>query len=268
DCALDETPHNRLEERETPPQHEARATIPAAARMPAPRPAAVPPPPFGPPVGLPAPPRVLPAEAITSPEQAAGDARLKAAKASSLEELRTIMEAFNGCALKASASRLVFADGNPEADVMLVGEAPGGEEDRLGKPFVGRSGMLLDRMLAAIGLNRTSAYITNIVPWRPPGNRTPTPAETAICKPFIVRHIELAAPKVLVTLGKPATQTLLEIDTGILTARGKWYTYTGGGASIRALATLHPAYLLRQPISKRLAWQDMRLLAAELERVK
>jgi DNA polymerase len=191
-----------------------------------------------------------------SPDAAVMAARDAARAAASLEELRTILARFEGCALRATATQLVFADGNPQARVMFVGEAPGREEDIAGLPFVGRSGQLLDRMLAAIGLDRTSAYIANIIPWRPPGNRTPTPQESAICLPFIRRQIELANPDILVCLGNPSTQTLLNVKDGILKTRGRWFPYQTGTREIRALATLHPAYLLRQPLQKRFAWRD------------
>jgi DNA polymerase len=153
--------------------------------------------------------------------------------------------------------RTVFADGNPEALVMFVGEGPGADEDREGLPFVGRSGKLLDRMIAAIGLDRTNAYIANIIPWRPPGNRTPTPQESAICLPFIKRQIELANPDVLVCLGGPSATTLLELREGITRTRGRWFEFDTGTRKIKALPTFHPAYLLRSPAHKKLAWQDM-----------
>ena len=178
------------------------------------------------------------------------------------------MENFDGCALKSTATRLVFADGNPQARVMFVGEAPGREEDIEGLPFVGRSGKLLDRMIAAIGLDRSSAYIANVIPWRPPGNRTPTPQETQICLPFIQRQIELVNPDVLVTLGNPSTQTLLSTREGIMKTRGRWFDYDTGTRMIRALATFHPAYLLRSPSYKRMAWQDLRAIAKALEQGK
>ena len=155
-------------------------------------------------------------------------AREAAKSAKSLDELRAILEGFDGCALKATATRLVFADGNPKARVMFVGEAPGRDEDIEGLPFVGRSGKLLDRMLAAIGLDRTKVYIANIVPWRPPGNRTPTPQEQQICLPFILRQIELADPDILVCLGGPSAQTLLGIKEGITKTRGRWFTFDTG----------------------------------------
>jgi uracil-DNA glycosylase len=191
-----------------------------------------------------------------SPDAAVMAAREAARTAGSLDELRGMLERFEGCALRATATRLVFADGNPQARIMFVGEAPGRDEDIEGLPFVGRSGKLLDLMMAAIGLDRTSVYIANIIPWRPPGNRTPTPQESAICLPFIQRQIELANPDVLVCLGGPSATTLLNAREGILKTRGRWFNYQTGRREIRAIATLHPAYLLRQPLQKRLAWRD------------
>ena len=176
-----------------------------------------------------------------------------------------LLENFDGCALKHTATRLVFADGNPQARVMFVGEAPGRDEDIEGLPFVGRSGKLLDRMIAAIGLDRSKAYIANVIPWRPPGNRTPTPQETQICLPFIQRQIELVNPDVLVTLGNPSTQTLLSTREGIMKTRGRWFDYDTGTRTIRAIATFHPAYLLRSPSYKRMTWQDLRAIATALE---
>jgi len=191
-----------------------------------------------------------------SSDAAVAAAREAAKSAGSLEELRAILERFEGCALRTTATRLVFADGNPQARLMFVGEAPGRDEDIEGLPFVGRSGKLLDRMIAAIGLDRTSVYIANIVPWRPPGNREPSAQESAICLPFIRRQIELADPDVLVCLGKPSATTLLDIKDGLLKSRGRWYTFHTGKREIRATVTMHPAYLLRQPLQKRLAWRD------------
>jgi uracil-DNA glycosylase len=202
----------------------------------------------------------LPAPAVqamaVSPEAAAMAAREAAKSAATLEELRAILERFEGCALKLMAKQLVFADGNPQARLMFVGEAPGREEDIEGLPFVGRSGQLLDRMLKAIGLDRRDAYIANIIPWRPPGNRTPTPQESAVCLPFIQRQIELANPDILVCLGGPSMQTLLGIKDGIRKSRGRWLAYHTGTREIRAIATFHPAYLLRSPLEKRHAWRD------------
>ena len=196
------------------------------------------------------------APAPLSPDSAVMAAREEAKNAQTLEELRSILDGFTGCTLRATATRLVFADGNPQARVMFVGEAPGRDEDIEGLPFVGRSGKLLDRMMAAVGLTRANAYIANIVPWRPPGNRTPTPQESAICLPFTLRQIELADPDVLVCLGGPSAQTLLGSRDGILKTRGRWFKFQTGRREIRATATLHPAYLLRQPLQKRLAWRD------------
>lgn len=192
-----------------------------------------------------------------SAEESVMAARAAAAQARSLEELEVLLTGFNGCALKATASRLVFSDGVAGARLMLVGEAPGRDEDRVGKPFVGRSGQLLDKMLAAIGLDRASVYIANVVPWRPPGNRTPTPQETQICLPFLQRQIVLAQPEVLVFLGGSAAQSVLRTSEGILRLRGRWQDYDAGGRQVRAMATLHPAFLLRSPLQKRLAWRDM-----------
>ena len=191
-------------------------------------------------------------------------AREAAKSAKTLDELRDILQKFDGCALKPSATQLVFADGNPRARVMLVGEAPGRDEDLEGLPFVGRSGKLLDRMLAAIGLDRTKVYIANIVPWRPPGNRTPTPQESQICLPFIRRQIELADPDILVCLGQPSTQTLLGTREGITRTRGRWFKFDTGRREIRALPTYHPAFLLRSPLQKRLAWRDFLALKKAL----
>ncbi|HVV62802.1 MAG TPA: uracil-DNA glycosylase [Pseudolabrys sp.] len=205
--------------------------------------------------------------APVAPDAAAMAAREAAKSARTLDELRAILEKFEGCALKATASRLVFADGNPQSRVMFVGEAPGRDEDIEGLPFVGRSGKLLDRMLSAIGLDRTNVYIANIVPWRPPGNRTPTPQESQICLPFILRQIELADPDILVCLGGPSAQTLLGIRDGITKSRGRWFTFNTGKRDIRAIATFHPAFLLRSPLQKRFAWRDFlaikKALAAE-----
>jgi len=219
---------------------------------------------------LPAPPgrtvqSPAPAVPATMAEADPDAARALAASAQSLDELRAMLAEFDGCGLKLRATNLVFADGNPEADIMLVGEAPGREEDLQGKPFVGRSGQLLDRMLGAIGLDRTKVYIANTVPWRPPGNRTPSPSEVAVCLPFLYRQIELVAPKVLVALGGASASTLFETDTGITRLRGQWRDLTIGQHTMRAVATLHPAYLLRQPAAKRLAWQDLLAVRAALE---
>ena len=209
----------------------------------------------------------MPAPAVASPpspEAAIMAARAAAKSAKDLDELRTLLQGFEGCTLRATATQLVFADGNPHSRVMFVGEAPGHDEDISGRPFVGRSGKLLDQMLTAIGLDRSSAYIANVVPWRPPGNRTPTPQETAICLPFIRRQIELANPDILVCLGQPATQTLLGTKEGITKTRGRWFKFDTGTREIRALATFHPAFLLRSPLQKRFAWRDFLALKKAL----
>lgn len=205
----------------------------------------------------------IPAQPLDQQENAQGAAQL-AAGATNLEELRAVMDSFDGLALKQRARQMVFADGNPEADIMFVGEAPGEEEDRQGKPFVGRSGQLLDLMLAAIGLDRTNIYITNTVPWRPPGNRKPSPAETQTCLPFLHKHIALVNPKILVTLGAPAATNLLGRPVSITKVRGKWETVNIEGKAINLLPTLHPAFLLRQPAQKRPAWQDMLAIKSAL----
>src|SRR5438045_8367788 len=241
DCALAEEPIDRLSDSEL---------ISAASKPPQPQTArtagAIP---------------VARAEAGPGTEAAILSAREAARTAASLEALRQLLENFDGCALKHTATKLVFSDGNPQSRIMFVGEAPGRDEDIEGLPFVGRSGKLLDRMMAAIGLDRGKAYIANVIPWRPPGNRTPTPQETQICLPFIQRQIELVNPDVLVTLGNPSTQTLLSAREGIMRTRGRWFDYDTGQRTIRALPTFHPAYLLRSPSYKRLAWQDLRAIA-------
>jgi uracil-DNA glycosylase family 4 len=205
--------------------------------------------------------------APASPEAAVMAAREAARSAATLDDLRALLQKFEGCALRATATQLVFADGNPQSRVMFVGEAPGHDEDVIGRPFVGRSGKLLDLMMAAIGLDRGQVYIANVVPWRPPGNRTPTPQETAICLPFIRRQIELANPDILVCLGGPAMQTLLGIKDGITRTRGRWFPFDTGSRETRALATFHPAFLLRSPLQKRFAWRDFLALKKALAQV-
>ncbi len=207
---------------------------------------------------------VNPAITTSAPDEAELAAREAVQAATSLEALRAIMEAFDGCALKRTASRLVFADGNPEARIMFVGEAPGRDEDQQGLPFVGRAGRLLDLMMASIGLDRTSAYIANVIPWRPPGNRTPSPQETTICLPFIRRQIELVNPDLVVCLGGQSAQALLSSKEGITRLRGRFMDYDTGTRTIRAIATFHPAYLLRTPIGKRHVWRDLLAIEAAL----
>jgi DNA polymerase len=244
DCALGEEPVNRLADPQAAPP--SRVAVQPARPAPA------------------APVLTGLAEPPPAPDAAITSAREAARTAPTLEALRALLDTFDGCALRATATQLVFADGNPKARVMFVGEAPGRDEDIEGLPFVGRSGKLLDRMIAAIGLDRSRAYIANVIPWRPPGNRTPTPQETQICLPFIRRQIELVNPDILVTLGNPSTQTLLGTREGIMRTRGKWFDYDTGSRVIRALPTFHPAYLLRSPSYKRLSWQDLRAIAKAL----
>jgi uracil-DNA glycosylase family 4 len=260
DAALEETPQDRLAEpspaRSAPaqqpapePQRSPRATAPQTARE------------------APAAPVTQFAGHVAVPDEAqALRAREMAREAKTVDELREILGEFDGCNLKLTAKNLVFSDGTPGADLMLVGEAPGRDEDLEGKPFVGRSGKLLDRILAAIGRDRTSAYISNVIPWRPPGNRDPSVMETEICRPFIERHIELAQPKVLVTLGNPSTKLLLNTKTGIMRMRGTWAVHvTAGGLEIPTMPALHPAYLLRNPAHKKLAWQDFLAVQMKLQ---
>lgn len=255
DCALADEPVDRLAEQQAAtPMAQGIATEASISRPRAPTPAAAPHPSSAPIAAGPA-----------APDAAIASAREAARTAPTLEALRSLLETFDGCGLKATATKLVFADGNPAARVMFVGEAPGRDEDLSGLPFVGRSGKLLDLMLRAIGLDRTTAYIANVIPWRPPGNRDPSPQETQICLPFIKRQIELVDPDVLVCLGKPSSQAVLELKDGIMRTRGRWREYHTGKRNIRAMATFHPAYLLRQPIYKRMAWLDLRAIAKVLQ---
>ncbi len=190
-------------------------------------------------------------------EQAIAEARETARSAQSIDALYQCLLSFNGCNLRFGARNTVFADGNAAAEIMFIGEAPGRDEDRQGLPFVGRAGQLLDKMLAAIQFERSDVYITNMIPWRPPGNRTPTPLEIELCRPFIQRHIELVAPKVVVLLGNVSTKALLGTSQGILSLRGNWTEYrSDNDITIPALPTLHPAYLLRNPAQKRQSWVD------------
>ena len=242
DEAIGETPRNRFDEA-------------AVKKRPTPAP---PPPPAVPPRA------VSPRAAALAP--AAGTAREIASACRTIEELVAAIRAFDGCALKETATNTVIYDGNPAAPIVFVGEAPGAEEDRRGLPFVGRAGRLLDRMLAAIGLDRGTACITNILFWRPPGNRTPTADEVATCLPFLQREIELIAPKVLVLVGGISAKAMLGTSEGITRIRGVWQSYHSAGldAPIDAIATYHPAFLLRQPMRKREAWRDLLAIKARL----
>jgi uracil-DNA glycosylase len=190
-----------------------------------------------------------------------------AAAAGSIDELRQALVDYDGCALKKNATNLVFGDGNPKAKVVLIGEGPGAEEDRQGLPFVGPSGQLLDKMLASIGLDRQQVYISNTVFWRPPGNRTPTTAETALCMPFVERLMELIDPEILITLGGPAAKVMLAETAGVGRLRGKWYAYSTPKLSrpVQATALFHPAYLLRSPAHKREAWRDLLMIRDKLD---
>lgn len=206
--------------------------------------------------------------AVPGTIEALGDARTLAAGAKTLPELQTALENFQGLSLKRTATQMVFADGVPGAKVMLVGEAPGADEDRIGRPFVGVSGQLLDKMLAAIGLSReTNVYITNVINWRPPGNRAPSDAEVALSLPFVRRHIELAHPAVVVWVGGVAAKALLDTNQGITRLRGRWMDYASEGLDkpVPSLAMFHPAYLLRSPAQKALAWADLLTLKAKLK---
>jgi uracil-DNA glycosylase family 4 len=246
-----------------------------------------PPPP--PPTAVAMPPAVLPAPrrptaatappvvapAVVSPPgtfaeslaEAAQSARLVAAGAETIEALGALVAAFDGCPLKRTATTTVFMDGNPAAPVMIIGEAPGADEDRIGRPFVGRSGQLLDRMLAAIGLDRTTVQITNVIYWRPPGNRKPTSAEIAACLPFVLRHIALARPQVVVLAGGTAASALLPLSEGITRLRGRWFELAVPGLDwpVPTLPMFHPSFLLRAPERKREAWRDLLALKAKLD---
>ena len=243
DIALESTPQNRF----TKPPEIIREPVAAIARAPSPA--------------------EIKGTAIAKVEAVA-----LAKAATTLEELKAAIAGFDGLAIRKTATNMVFADGNPRAKVMVIGEAPGADEDKLGKPFVGLSGQLLDRMFACIGLTRgaddpdKAIYISNILNWRPPGNRTPSPAEIDISLPFIERHIALIKPEVVVFMGGVSTKALLGTDEGITKLRGKWQTYTPltadiGGEAVRCLPTFHPSFLLRTPLRKRESWADLLLLA-------
>ena len=197
-----------------------------------------------------------------------GTAIALARGANSLSELRTALEGFEGCALKRTATKTVFADGNPAHRIMFIGEAPGRDEDRQGLPFVGRAGKLLDKMMAAIHLDRTKAYITNVLNWRPPDNRDPSPEEAAMCLPFLRRHIELVNPGVIILLGAVAVRHVMGRSDGIMKTRGKWLDYNVNGRMVPVMPTLHPAYLLRQPSHKKLAWRDLQMVERKIAELR
>ncbi len=253
DESISETPRNRF----TPP-----SASPPSVEMIAP-----------PPVPAPAAPTPPAVSSPVSPSPAADAVRgavALAAAANTVEDLRAALLAFDGCGLKRTATNLVFIDGDPAASVLFIGEAPGAEEDRQGLPFVGASGRLLDRMLASIGLDRTQICISNTVFWRPPGNRTPTTVEMAVCMPFLERLIELVDPTLLVTLGGPAAKAVLAESAGVSKLRGRWFSYSTPRLShpIAATAMFHPAYLLRTPARKRDAWRDLRMLRRRLDELQ
>lgn len=235
----------------SPPAGMAEAAAPAPPRSPQAPPAAA---------------RAAPKLASASENQAS--AQRLAAAAKTIDEVRQALEDFDGCPLKATATNLCLYDGNPAAKIMIIGEAPGAQEDRQGKPFVGPAGQLLDRMLGSIGLDRDKVFITNLIYWRPPGNRNPTPVEIASCLPFLERQVEILAPRLLLLVGGMSAKTLLHRSEGILKLRGRWadYHHPRLGQPIPALPTLHPAYLLRQPAQKREAWRDLLSLAEAMER--
>jgi DNA polymerase len=211
----------------------------------------------------------LPAASPPPPQSAIlASARQLADSAGNLSELRAIVESFDGCSLRRTATNTVFSDGNPDAPLMLIGEAPGADEDRIGKPFVGRSGQLLDRMLASIGVERgKNAYISNVLFWRPPGNRKPTSEETALCLPFVWRHIALARPRLVVLCGGTATSTLLGRSDGITRLRGRWFDLAVPGmegGTVPSIAIYHPSYLLRAPANKVESWRDLISIKSKL----
>ena len=205
-----------------------------------------------------APARQATTELAQATASACKNAREICAQAQTLEELRQAVENFEGCSLKLTAAHTVFGDGNPQSKIVLIGEAPGADEDRIGLPFVGRSGKLLDKMLSVIGLDRSSYYITNILPWRPPGNRTPTGGEIAVCLPFLKRQLEIINPDYILLLGGSSANALFDNQEPISKLRSRWLEYPkGNGSSARALATFHPAYLLRNTGQKAKAWSDL-----------
>jgi DNA polymerase len=238
--------------------------VPAVA-APASVPTAAPPPPPAAPAVVAAPPKAL----TESLAEAAQSARQLAAGAESVAALAALVATFDGCGLKRTATNTVFADGNSAAPVMIIGEGPGADEDRIGRPFVGRAGQLLDRMLAAIQMDRESVHITNVVYWRPPGNRTPTTAEIASCLPFVLRHIALVHPKILVLAGGTAASALLPGGQGITRLRGRWFDLEIPGLAepVPTLPMFHPSFLLRTPERKREAWRDLLALRARLDDV-
>lgn len=278
ETAVADTPVNWVERGDTPPGHgfrletdaakEARAAeSEPASRAPGSTARTRPEPP-------PAPTRAMPSARAAPParpfaaapvEAAERAARGAASEARTLEDLEAALEGFDGCGLKATAKNLCFYRGAPQARLMLIGEAPGRDEDLAGVPFVGRAGQLLDKMLAAIGLKEADVHITNVVYWRPPGNRTPTTQETEVCRPFLQRQMELVSPDVVLVLGGAAAKQVLGVTEGIMRLRGRWREIQCGERSVRTMATLHPAYLLRTPAAKRQAWRDLLAVRTALD---
>ncbi len=245
DEAIDAEPRDRLAAASASAQRTAPTVVPPASPSPMPT--------------APAP--------LVAPSAAAASAQELAAGAQTLAELEAAVRSFDGCTLKRTATNTVFADGSPEAPLMVIGEAPGADEDRIGRPFVGRAGQLLDRMLAAIGIDRTQAYITNVLFWRPPGNRKPTNDEIAACLPFLWRHIALKHPRLVVMAGGTSASTLLGRAEGIMRLRGRWFDLAVPGLErpVPALATYHPSFLLRAPARKAEAWGDLLSLKERLD---
>ncbi len=210
------------------------------------------------PVRAPAPPATPPRRTFEpAPRPPAPPSQSRAVDAADLDALQKALAAFDGCGLKATAKTLCFYRGAAKARVMIIGEAPGRDEDLEGRPFVGRAGQLLDKMLASIGLGESNVHITNIVYWRPPGNRTPTPQEAEACRPFLTRQVELVEPDVVLLLGGAATKQILDTSDGIMKIRGRWFDIEFGKRKVKVLPSLHPAYLLRTPAAKRQAWRDL-----------
>jgi uracil-DNA glycosylase len=251
DLAVDEIPQNRFEAITSTPSTAPQAERPAV-KLVQPAASAV---------------NIAPVNAVLlTPDAAIQDARQRASQASDLIELKRALLDYEGCGLKRTATQLVFEAGVAGSRVMVIGDAPSADEDREGMPFSGKAGLLLDRMLVSIGLDRANVYLANIVPWRPPGNRAPTPQEIASCLPFITRQIELAKPDFLICLGGPPAQALLHQKDGVNKTRGQWFDYVSGDRRMKALSTLHPAYLMKQPLQKRLVWRDMLLLKDALQK--
>jgi uracil-DNA glycosylase len=250
DLAVDEIPQNRFETIPFTPLSAPQTERPQVKLVQPPSPANIAP------VNAP----------LLTPDAAIQDASQRASQASNLAELKQALLEYEGCGLKRTATQLVFESGVAGSRVMIIGDAPNADEDREGMPFSGKAGALLDRMLASIGLDRSGVYLANIVPWRPPGNRAPTPQEIASCSPFITRQIELARPDFLLCLGGPPSQALLDQKEGVNKTRGQWFDYASGERRIKALSTLNPAFLMKQPLQKRLVWRDMLLLKEALQK--